>query len=175
VNLDDLAHHYGTDKGSRVRGNDPRTPKGYAVIYQQLLAPRRNHRLSLLEIGVSKGASLRMWADWLPQASIVGVDINPACRRHTSDRSTVHIGDQADPDLMTAVAETCGPFDVVIDDGGHHTNLHQASFTVIWPHVNPGGFYAIEDLRASPASIPWLESLPANVSFPTPQLAVVHA
>ena len=40
-------------------------------------------------------------------------------------------------------------FDIIIDDGGHSNMQIYTSFTHLWPHISPGGYYFIEDLQVS--------------------------
>jgi cephalosporin hydroxylase len=104
--------------------------------------------LLLLEIGIQRGASLRMWEEFLPNATIFAIDINPACTQFATDRTKVSIGDQSSPAfLKTVVDEARQPFDMIIDDGSHRMDHHQASLTYLWPHLREGGWYAIEDLH----------------------------
>ena len=170
-----LAAKYGTDKGHvPVRGL---TPKGYVDHYEALLRDRRDEPLRLLEIGVRTGASLRMWEEYLPKARIIGIDIAP-CEIQASERVTVVVGHQAHAlTLDVAVKLLGGGLDIVVDDGSHRTVDQMASFRHLMPKVDPRGWYAIEDLHASPATRPWLESLASRyrVSFPTPSLAIVRA
>lgn len=63
--LDALGRRYGTDK---VR-------HGFTQVYAQALAPLRESARSLLEVGVFLGGSLLMWRDFLPHATIHGVDL----------------------------------------------------------------------------------------------------
>jgi hypothetical protein len=46
------------------------------------------------------------------------------------------------------VVELCPPFDLVVDDGSHVRSHIIASFEALFPAVNPGGLYTIEDLDA---------------------------
>jgi hypothetical protein len=45
----------------------------------------------------------------------------------------------------------------VIDDCSHRTQDHRATFDQLQNHVRY--WYAIEDLHATPASVPWLKEL----------------
>ena len=58
-------------------------------------------------------------------------------------------GDQSDAHFLDRVARQHGPWDVIIDDGGHMMQQQITSFKALFPHVTPGGLYFIEDLRTS--------------------------
>lgn len=146
--LDRLAYRFRTDKCTlKVTGM---SPKGYTVHYFRHTEGRRFEPLVLLEIGVGRGGSLKMWQEYFPQASIYGIDVRPQARQLQTDRTTIFIGDQADEAFLTSVVESIGrPLDVVIDDGGHRMEQQMTSLFTLFPHVAPGGFYAIEDLHTS--------------------------
>lgn len=145
--LDALALKHGTDKGSQPTGR--LTPKGYTKVYEPFLSPLREAPLTLVEIGVQFGASLRMWEEYLPNARIFGIDIKDECRRFTTSRTTVLVGDQTDRRFLQSVVEQSGPLDIVIDDGGHRMEQHRVSLEVLFPYVRAGGFYSIEDLQTA--------------------------
>lgn len=93
----------------------------------------------VLEIGVGHGGSLQLWKAYFgPNAEIVGLDIDLRCKEYEEPQITVHIGDQSSPPLM-------GRFDIVIDDGSHVLAHQQASLDALWPALNDGGVYWIED------------------------------
>jgi hypothetical protein len=105
---------------------------------------------TVLEIGVNWGGSLRLWRRYFGETStIVGIDINPACAGLGGDGMHVRIGDQTDRTFLEAVAEEYGPFDVVIDDGGHTMEQQITSFEVLYPHVATTGVYVCEDSFSS--------------------------
>jgi hypothetical protein len=118
------------------------------VLYEQILEPRRQDPLSLLEIGIHKGRSLQAWREYLPHAEITAVDIDRTCEQFGGDRTTIFIGHQADRDFLKDVVTRTGPLDIAIDDGSHKQSDQQASFEVLWPHIKRGGVYVIEDLHS---------------------------
>jgi hypothetical protein len=62
----------------------------------------------------------------------------------------VLVGDQAKADdLHRWMKESGGKFDVIIDDGGHRSDMILNTVTTLWPEINPGGWYFIEDLEIS--------------------------
>ena len=148
--LDRLAAIYRTDQG--------RAGHGYTRLYSRHL-PRRSWVRSLLEIGVggttsvagyetsSGGASLRMWRDYFPRATVVGIDIHH--KNVHGSRIQFEQGSQDDPAFLRSVCERHGPFDVVIDDGSHIGRHQIASFQTIFPALRAGGVYVVEDLETA--------------------------
>ena len=74
--LDRLASAHGSDKGPEPAGG--LSGKGYTRIYSQFFAPLRELELDIVEIGIYRGASLKMWHDFFPNGRIFGVDVDPA-------------------------------------------------------------------------------------------------
>ena len=95
------------------------------------------------------GGSLRMWREFLPEAKIVGLDIDPRCKAFEGGNATVETCDQSNPEQLTAIGVKHGPFDVVIDDGSHIWSHQVLSFETLFPFVAPGGHFIIEDLDTS--------------------------
>jgi hypothetical protein len=138
--LDVLAVRHGADKSSRVHG--------YTRAYELHFALLRHQAVSLLEIGVGSGASLRMWRDYFPQARLYGLDIAP-CQGLQIAGLRLFQGSQRDESVLERLVHETGPLDIIIDDGSHRWADQIASFQKLFPHVKPGGCYAIEDLHTS--------------------------
>lgn len=157
--IHELAARFGTDKGICAVPS-ALAPKGYTWTYGWLLEGFRDRPLKLLEIGVRRGASLAMWAAYLPRAEIVGIDVDPESWDFVVKRGIrafVVVGNQADPAVLeAALAILGGSVDVVIDDGSHRGDDQRASLAHLWPHVR--GWYAVEE----PASTRWLLDLGAE-------------
>jgi hypothetical protein len=90
------------------------------------------------ELGVKNGESLRMWQALFPLGQVTGVDINTGSVFPQGTRRI--IASQDDPKLAEL-----GPFDLVVDDASHSGKLSQRTFEIMWPRVNPAGFYVLED------------------------------
>lgn len=131
MNLDALALRHGTDKSSKYHD--------YCRIYENLFSPLYNKPITLLEVGVYGGASLRMWKEYFCDGTIIGVDINHECQQHAEERIVIEIADQAK-------YKTERKLDIVIDDGSHDPDHFRQTFRNLWPNVKPGGYYCIEDL-----------------------------
>ena len=122
----------------------------YIPIYERYFAQFRARKFRFLEIGVSKGGSLNLWRRYFgPEAIIFGIDIDPACRAFNGISGQVRIGSQDDPRFLDSVIEEMGGVDVVLDDGSHQIPHVIQSLRHIFPKLNLGGIYMIEDLHTA--------------------------
>ena len=70
--------------------------------------------------------------------------------RNDTDRLPImEYGDQSDAQFLDRVARQHGPWDLIVDDGGHMMHQQITSFRSMFPHVTSGGMYFIEDLRTN--------------------------
>lgn len=131
MELNDLFVKYGADKDMAHHG--------YSAQYEKLFEPLRHRPITLLEIGVQYGCSIKAWLEYFSKALIIGVDHQCLW---TSDHPRYKFiqCDQTDPELAN-----CGSLDIVIDDGSHIPVDQTASFDTLWPKVTRGGLYIIED------------------------------
>lgn len=151
--LDEIAIHYQTDRASQFSRTWGK-PHDYARHYDKLFSPLRNQlNLKLLEIGSASGEGIQMWLEYFGGFTnkIYGVDnVKDTCewnRQGQHNRFTFIWGDQSDPTFWACFLVDYGKdWDIIIDDGSHINGDIITSFNHLWPHVKPGGFYAIEDL-----------------------------
>jgi hypothetical protein len=122
----------------------------YFEIYDRHFARFRGQPITLVEFGVSQGGSLRMWRDYFgPQVRIVGVDINPNCKRFEEPGVRIEIGDQGDRAFLRRLAASLPQVDILIDDGGHTMQQQIRTFEELFAKVAPTGVYLVEDLHTS--------------------------
>ncbi len=122
----------------------------YFEIYHRHFEPFRGRPVTVAEFGVYHGGSLQMWKHYFgPEARIVGIDINPACKDLVEDQIEIVIGDQEDRGFLAALRDRLGPVDIVIDDGGHTMAQQIATFEEMFKAVRDGGVYLVEDLHTS--------------------------
>lgn len=138
-----LAMKHGTDKSSRWHG--------YTRLYERAFTDlRKREPGKILEIGVWKGGSLRLWRDWFPKTwEVIGVENGSQTAGEVVDVEgclTVK-ANAANREAMARMGKDLGPFDIVIDDGSHKGHEQIASFEALWPCVRPGGVFVIEDLH----------------------------
>ena len=139
--LTELGLRYGTDKAA---------DHWYTPLYHQRFKDVRKDPITLLEIGIggygdptAGGKSLRMWRDYFPNATIIGLDIMP---HDDIEGCVVELGDATDNRVLNHLGETYGPFDIVIDDGSHISADILKTWVGLWGFVRDGGWYVIEDL-----------------------------
>ena len=140
--LDKLAIKHKSDKSSRYHN--------YAVKYDKILTSFRESFLSVLEIGVAQGQSIRMWTDYFTKATIHGADISKAsesCQLY-SDRIKFHLLDQTNGEHLKNF-EQYSPFDLIIDDGTHFWKDQIFTFRTLFPYMKKGGIYIVEDTTTS--------------------------
>jgi hypothetical protein len=122
----------------------------YFPIYTRHLERFRGRSVNVLEVGVYRGGGLDLWSSYLgPEAKLVGLDIDEAAVRAVKGRFQVVLGDQADPDVLRKINDDYGPFDVVIDDGGHTMDQQIVTIETLFPLLNDGGVFIVEDTHTS--------------------------
>lgn len=140
--LTKLGHVFGTDK---VDERHTRNGLAYTDVYARYLGPWRRRSFTLLELGVHRGDSLRMWNAYLPRAKVVGLDLEQVAAERAPEFD-VTVGSQADPDVLQSVLDRHPEIRVVVDDASHITSLTVASFRFLFPRLPRGSLYIIEDL-----------------------------
>jgi hypothetical protein len=119
----------------------------YGDIYDKHFAPFRDQPINILEIGVLKGGSMRLWEKYFPKANIFGIDIDEECLQYQSDRTKIFIGDQGDVSFLRNVKAKVPRIDILIDDGSHRAKDQKTTFDEMYYHVRKPGVYLIEDIE----------------------------
>lgn len=137
--LTEIANKYNCDKGSVAF-----EAHGYTEMYEEYIPSEG--QFTLLEIGIWKGDSLKMWHEYNPQLIIHGVDIHPLIDK--VEGANIHIGSQSDYSFITQLVMKISP-DFIIDDGSHRYSDIMSTFMFVYPLLKKGAYYFIEDLHAS--------------------------
>lgn len=156
-NMTDMADRFGSDKGS--------TKHRYTELYHMLFHPYRGRKITFLEMGLLIGGpehgidkdretgdapSIRMWLEYFPKANIHGLDVSDfGWFKH--DRFSFHRCDMDDrAEIARAIEEVSPAPTIVVDDASHASHHQQNAFLEIFPRMESGGLYVIEDLRWQP-------------------------
>lgn len=123
----------------------------YFPVYEQYLSKFRGMiPTTMIEIGVLGGGGLEMWRKYLgPGVKLIGVDIDPFCKKYETDSTSIEIGDQADPRFWKTLFEKYGPVDIVLDDGGHRMDQQIQTLKSCYPNLKNGGVYICEDTHTN--------------------------
>lgn len=124
--------------------SDKGTLHSYIEVYEQLFAPYRDKKLTMVEVGVYKGGSIYMWQNYFTNGTIIGIDIDPSCKVYDNPKGPTVILDDA---TKKEVFDKIGPIDIIIDDGSHKLEDAINTFNVAFPKLNSGGLYIIEDVQ----------------------------
>lgn len=147
-------------------------PHLFGQHYQEHFAPLKNKKLNILEIGVggyedpdSGGDSLRMWKQYFPNSMIYGMDIVDKSALE-EDRIKIFQGSQDDEAFLKKVVAEVGKFDIIIDDGSHRNDHVIKTFKILFPQLNNGGIYVVEDTHTSyiPSYENWSKFCSNNVA-----------
>jgi hypothetical protein len=130
--LTELAMTYGTAKHGQ----------GFMPIYEYYFAPFKNEPITLVEIGVHEGASLRMWRDWFPKGGIIGIEKHIVAEAPQGCR--VIEGDASERSTWKDIPAV----DIVVDDGSHFVIEQLKAFDIGFPRLSSGGWWVVEDLFA---------------------------
>jgi hypothetical protein len=149
MNLENIHGNYNTDKGTR---------HNYITTYENIFRSFRIEKLSILEIGILDGGSLKMWNDYFVNSTIYGIDnfsqewigggfmsqnfrgkfsIVEDLTKY-SNRLKIIDGDSRSISLTNE-------FDVIIDDGDHNTIPIINTFDNLFKYLKVNGLYIIED------------------------------
>ena len=122
--LTEVANRHGTDKGT-IGPSHAWGAWNYTDVYEGYFEPYRSADISILEIGlgvtgdrwaakivhgrnVGGGASIKLWRDYFPRATVYGIDVNPAPYLD-DDRTHTFVADQGDADQLQAFMEEPPP------------------------------------------------------------------
>ena len=162
-----LCDIYGSDKGELVKEGHPYPwpSHTYADFYANLFSHCRDSVTRVFECGLGTnntnyrssmsssgkpGASLRVWRDYFPNATIYGADIDKDVLFEEERIKTYYIN-QLDPVTIKSFWETVGKteFDFMIDDGLHTFEAGSTLFLNSIDKLSRNGVYVIEDVSPS--------------------------
>lgn len=121
---------------------DKGTFHSYIDVYEKLLIKREN--IKFLEIGVMKGHSAMMWAEYFKNSEIFCVDIEN--NLEFEEKGWQFILDDATRASFANKFEN-DFFDYIIDDGSHLLSHQINSFNLLFPKLKQEGLYIIEDIQ----------------------------
>jgi hypothetical protein len=143
-----IANECRTDKGT-VEGECHNYTSYYNRIFQEY--KELDRKLNILEIGVYKGASIKMLNDYFgrDKCDIYGIDIDFSLNTYNADNVHYYKVNQNSHEEIEKFINDIGniKFDIIIDDGSHQPEHQFHSLLYLYKHVNEYGIYILEDLH----------------------------
>jgi hypothetical protein len=110
----------------------------------------KKYGIDILEIGVQRGHSIRMWQDYFMNSNVYGIDVTLDNVIYDGLKN-VYVCDATSEDQINSTFLD-KKFDYVLDDGSHLIDHQIKSFDLLWPRIKSGGKYFIEDVNGDEAT-----------------------
>lgn len=156
MNLEEIVDNSRTDKN---------TVHSYLPLYQQLLINKKESAKNVLEIGIYKGGSIKLWNDFFTNANVYGLDImnienvwesiknNPNIILHTS------VNAYDNDFFITHFLNKNIKCDFMLDDGPHSLESMKQFIKLYSQIMTDDGILIIEDVQ----SWDWIDILKNEV------------
>lgn len=117
--------------------------------YEEYFSPYQKKSISLLEVGISLGASLKLWKEYFTNAkTIVGIDNRPEVineQFRNIEGVTYYFEDAYSENIISKLPK----FDIIIDDADHCVESQIKAIQLYLPLLKKGGLYVVEDIDGS--------------------------
>ena len=158
--LNEIYLNYKSPEGHGDKG----TAHTYIDEYEKLLDQYRQNS-TVLEIGICRGESLKMWVEYFINSKVYGIDITDVYIKDLIEENkyNIIIGNACSEDILKQLNNLT--FDVIIDDGSHLINDQISSFNILKNIMKPNGIYIIEDVNNLDSTIDRYKELHNNVEI----------
>ena len=144
---------------------DKNTRHSYLPLYEQLLIDKKETALNVLEIGIDRGGSIKLWSDFFTNAIIYGLDIMPNHKvwQNIKNKDNIILYTSTDAynvdffNLHFLYQNVT--FDVMLDDGPHTLESMQQFIKLYSQVMADDGILIIEDVQ----DISWIDILKEEV------------
>jgi SAM-dependent methyltransferase len=117
-------------------------------LYDRYFGDLAESPVTLLELGVLSGESLKTFATYFRNGHIIGLDIeNREVDYSDHPNITFVLGDQKKQAHLAEICAAKAPLglDIVIDDASHLGAWSLTSYRALFPRLKSGGLYIVED------------------------------
>ena len=130
--------------------------KNYPKVYKYLNTFIRRHKVKVVcEIGIgghvgefTGGASLLALSSYFFNSKVYGLDIIEK-KFLNSNKIKTFLIDQSNKQQLDNFAKKIEKFDIIIDDGSHFGEHQVDTFKTLFPYLENGGVYIVEDIGGS--------------------------
>ena len=143
MNLAQLADNSRTDKN---------TVHSYLPLYQTLFLRKKDTATNVLEVGISKGGSIKLWSDFFTHATVYGIDILPIEKiwRDIQNKPNIVLHTSTDAYnnafFRTHFLDKNIRCDVLLDDGPHTLESMKQFIQLYSQIMTDDGILIIEDV-----------------------------
>jgi|UniRef100_A0A6C0IP11 hypothetical protein len=140
---------------------DKNTVHSYLPLYERLLQHKKETATNVLEVGMLKGGSIKLWQEYFVNATVHGVDILPYDQMwediQNNERIVLHTSNDAYNEVFfkDTFLDTGIKFDFMLDDGPHTLESMKQFITLYSQLLTDDGILIIEDVQ----DIAWLQIL----------------
>jgi cephalosporin hydroxylase len=156
MNLEEIVDNSRTDKN---------TKHSYLPLYQKLLINKKETAKNVLEVGISKGGSIKLWNDFFTNANVYGLDIihSKYVWEEIKNKKKIILYTSTDAYnndfFITNFLNKNIKFDFMLDDGPH-TLESMIQFIKLYTNImTDDGILIIEDVQ----SWDWIDLLKNEV------------
>jgi cephalosporin hydroxylase len=151
MNLIDIIDNTKTDKN---------TTHSYILLYEDLLNKKKETAKNILEIGIDRGGSIKLWSEYFTNATIYGLDIMDINNVWDGIKNKNNIIlytslNAYDPIFVNNTFVNKIKFDFMLDDGPHTLESMINFIELYSPLMADDGILIIEDVQ----SLNWLDNL----------------
>lgn len=115
--------------------------------YCEKLSPIKDKKLNILEIGIFKGDSLKLWEDYFQNSNVYGMDVANHSQYIHSNRVTQYIMDAYNESTIEFLKSQNIKFDLIIEDGPHDLESQDYTCKNYQQFLNTNGLLVIEDVK----------------------------
>ena len=144
---------------------DKNTVHSYLPLYQELLISKKETAKNVLEVGIDRGGSIKMWSDYFTNATVYALDIQPLENFwdgiKNKERIILHTSTDAynNDFFITHFLNKNIKCDFMLDDGPHTLESMKQFIKLYSQIMTDDGILIIEDVQ----SWDWIDILKNEV------------
>ena len=137
---------YSSSAEGSTLGTDKITWHSYGRLYDEVFTELvGKSEVSICELGVCSGGFTQAMSEYLPDAEIIGIDVDLTNIKFGKDNPNIQYKEM-DCTIATTPDTLGTQFDLIIDDASHDPQDQKTTLDIFAPYLKQGGLYIIEDI-----------------------------
>ena len=124
--------------GSDLKTDKCHSGNDYLRKYEFFLERWENESINVLELGVLKGASIKMWGEYFKKATIYGVDIDVNAKKYEGSNRKIIIRDLSRKNNLIELCKLSPT--IIIDDASIGGAIKLNHFIIFFQHCHMGEY-----------------------------------